>query len=273
MFLFGIVLLHLNPFWHFDTGGVLDHRLEWWNVGAEVLAGAGLLTLALAIVGTAALIVSLGFKRRSWPYLVAAIFVATVVAWATPHGLTRVLQAHFEWNAADGFTTFRLQERDGAESAWSPIWQLIVGLQIRPVLSGFFKMNDWEKMNGDVDVEVIRILPAAWPVGLGHGGETLQDPDETALMRAAAEEDLPALKRLLSSATTADVNALDQNGQTALIYACQNPTPKPDVVKALLAAGAEVNVRSRSGYTALAWARVRNNREISRLLQQAGARL
>jgi ankyrin repeat protein len=68
------------------------------------------------------------------------------------------------------------------------------------------------------------------------------------------------------------VNALDQGGQTALILACQNPKASPDVVKALLAAGADVNLRSRNGYTALTWALARNNGEITRLLRRAGAR-
>jgi ankyrin repeat protein len=92
-------------------------------------------------------------------------------------------------------------------------------------------------------------------------------------MRAASQEDLKAVQQLLSAATAANVNALDQGGQTALILACQNPKANPDVVKALLAAGADVNLRSRNGYTALTWAHARNNSEVSRLLRRAGGRL
>jgi hypothetical protein len=69
-----------------------------------------------------------------------------------------------------------------------------------------------------------------------------------------------------------NVNALDQTGQTALIVSCRNPKANAEVVKALLAAGADVNLRSRNGYTALAWAIVRNNSEVSRLLRRAGGR-
>ena len=68
------------------------------------------------------------------------------------------------------------------------------------------------------------------------------------------------------------VNALDQTGQTALILACQNPKADPNVVKALLAAGADVNLRSRNSYTALTWALAHNNGELSRLLRRAGGR-
>ena len=78
----------------------------------------------------------------------------------------------------------------------------IVGIQIQPLLRGYFKLNDWQKMNGDIGVKVVRILPIAWPVALGSGGETLEDPDETDLMRAAAREDSKAVQQLLSRRRT-----------------------------------------------------------------------
>jgi ankyrin repeat protein len=136
-------------------------------------------------------------------------------------------------------------------------------------------------MNGDIGVKVVRIIPIAWPVELGSGGETLEDPDETDLMRAAAQKDIKTVQQLLFVATGSGVNAnanaqgvnsLDQSGQTALILACRNAKANPDVVKALLAAGADVNLRSRTGYTALTWAQVRNNTEVIHLLRRAGGR-
>ena len=148
----------------------------------------------------------------------------------------------------------------------------MVEIQLQPLLKGYFKLNDWQKMNGDVSVKVARIIPIAWPVDLGSGGETLDDPDETTLMHAAVQGDLKAVKQLLSMTTGAGVNALDQGGQSALILACQSPKTNADVVKALIAAGADVNLRSRNGYTALTWALARNNAEVSRLLRRAGGR-
>jgi ankyrin repeat protein len=127
-------------------------------------------------------------------------------------------------------------------------------------------------MNGDVNVKVARILPIAWPVGLGSGGETLEDPDQTPLMRAAVAEDVKTVKQLLSAGPDAGINSLDQGGRSALILACQNIKANPEVVKALIAAGANVNLRSRNGYTALTWAQVRNNAEVIRLLRRAGGR-
>jgi hypothetical protein len=148
----------------------------------------------------------------------------------------------------------------------------MVEIQLQPLLRAYFKLNDWPKMNGDVNVRVARIIPIAWPVALGSGGETLEDPDQTSLMRAAVQGDLTTVKLLLTGATSTGVNSLDQGGQSALILACQNPKTNPEVVKALLASGANVNLRSRNGYTALTWAMARNNTEVSRLLRRAGGR-
>jgi Ankyrin repeats (3 copies) len=276
LFIAGLAVLHLNPFWHFDETGFLDWRLHWWTAAGEILIAAGLLVEALASVASVAVIVSRCFGRRSWPYLVAALLVGCTVVWISPAGFTRNLDAHFEWDSADGFSVFGLQAGDEAGGIGRPaggsVWQSIVEIQIQPLLRGYFKVNDWQKMNGDIGIKVFRIIPVAWPIGLGSGGETLVDPDETALMRAAAQEDLKAVQQLLSATTSANVNALDQTGRTALILACQNPKANPDVVKALLAAGADANLRSRNGYTALTWARARNNNEVSRLLRRAGGR-
>ena len=66
LFMAGLALLYLNPFWHFDDRNFLDWRAPWWNSTGEVFIAAGLLTEALALVGSAALIVSRCFSRRSW---------------------------------------------------------------------------------------------------------------------------------------------------------------------------------------------------------------
>jgi len=276
LFIAGLATLYFNPFWHFDESGFLDHRVYWWNAAGETLTAAGLLLEALALAGSLAVIVSRCFGRRAWPYVVAALLVFCAVVWVSPAGFTRTLNAHFEWNAADGFSAFRLQVWDESGAAWrvdgNPVWQSIIETQIQPLLKNYFKLNDWQKMNGDVPIKVVRIVPIAWPIDLGSGGETLEDPDETDLMRAASQEDLKAVQRLLSGTAAGNVNALDQTGQTALILACQNPKASPDVVKTLLAAGADVNLRSRNGYTALTWALARNNAEVSRLLRRAGGK-
>jgi len=50
------------------------------------------------------------------------------------------------------------------------------------------------------------------------------------------------------------------------------PHVPPELVKALLAAGADVNTRSRNDYTALSWATTRGNTEVIQLLRRSGAR-
>lgn len=276
LFILGLTFLWLNPFWQIDEGGFLDWRVHWWNVAAEILTGSGFLLTILALIGAVAVVVSRLSGRRSWPYAVAALLVVCALVWVAPEGFTRNLDAHFEWNSADGFNVFRLQAWDDAAGTWRPVGssalRSIVEVEIQPLLHNYFKLNDWQKMNGDVSVKVTKIIPVAWPVALGSGGDTLEDPDETPLMRAAAQGDLKTVQQLLSETTGTNVNALDQGGQSALIRACQNPKASPDVVKALISAGANVNLRSRNGYTALTWALARNNSEVSRILRRSGGR-
>ena len=276
LFAGGLTLLYLNPFWHFDEAGFLDWRVHWWNAAAEILTAAGLLIGALALLASLGVIVSRLTGRRSWPYALIALLLCCGLIWISPSGFVRDLDAHFEWNTADGFSVFRLQAWDEASASWRPIENSVllwmVEIQLQPLLRGYFKMNDWPKMNGDVTVKVARMIPIAWPIALGRGGETLEDPDQTPLMRAAVAEDVKTVKELLSAGTDSGINSLDQGGQSALILACQNIKASPEVVKALIAAGANVNLRSRNGYTALTWAQVRNNAEVTRLLRRAGGR-
>jgi hypothetical protein len=277
IFLVGLGALYFNPFWHFDAGGFLDWRVHWWNAGGEILTGAGLVLEALALLGSAAVLASRYSGRRPWPYFVALAILLVAVLWVLPAGLMRSVNAHFEWNAADGFSSFGLREgdKDGPTASLygvGLIQQSIIEAQVQPLLKNYFKLNDWQKMNGEVPLKVLRIIPIAWPVELGSGGETFEDPDQTELMRAAGQGDLGSVQRLLSATAKPEVNALDQAGQTALILACENPQASPAVIKALLAAGADVNLRSRNGYTALTWSVARNHSEIARLLRRSGGR-
>ncbi len=276
LFILGLTFLWLNPFWHIDEGGFLDWRVHWWNVAAEILTGSGFLLTILALIGALAVVVSRLSGRRSWPYAVAVLLVVCALVWVAPEGFTRNLEAHFEWNSADGFNVFRLQAWDDAAGTWRPVGssmlRSIVEVEIQPLLHNYFKLNDWQKMNGEVSVKVTKIIPVAWPVALGSGGDTLEDPDETPLMRAAVQGDLKTVQQLLSDTSGTNVNALDQGGQSALILACQNPKASPDLVKALISAGANINLRSRNGYTALTWALARNNSEVSRILRRSGGR-
>lgn len=276
LFAGGLLALYLNPFWHFDGGGFLDWRLYWWNAAGETMAAAGLIIEAVALIAAIAVLLSRFSKYSSWPYFVAGIVVFAGLVWVASEGFVTGAEARFEWNAADGLSAFRVQDPDGDEGrlpqALNAVRQSIIQIQIQPLLRGYFRVNDWQKMNGEVEIRVARGVPAAWPIALGDGGETLEDPDETPLMLAAEREDLKTMATLLAASGKAEVNALDQGGETALILACRNPKASADVVKALLAAGADVNLRARNGYAPLTWALARNNSEIARLLRRAGGK-
>lgn len=271
----GEILLYLNPFWHLNEAGFLDARVHWWNLAGQVLTAIGLLIFALSLIGCVAALVSHCFASRpSWPYALAYLVVAGVIAWVGLNGFTRDFEARFEWNAADGFNVFHLQggDREAAPSlpAANFVWRWMVGLQVQPQLQGYFRVVDWQRVNGHIGVTVVRIIPIAWPIALGQEGESLEDPDETPLMQAADKGDLTAVEQLL--AAKADVNARDQNGESALIHACRTPQANPAVIKALLAAGADVNIRSRNDYTALGWATARGNNAVVQLLRRSGAK-
>lgn len=275
VFVLGLAALYFSPFWHFDQGGFLDWRLYWWNAGGETLLASGLLIEVFALAALAAALVSRVANGRAWPYIAAAASIFSVIVWVGTEGFVRTSNASFEWNASEGFTVFRVGTQDDPPAkfpALDTVWQSVVEIQIQPLLRGYFKLNDWQKMNGEIEIKVARAVPVAWPVALGAGGETLEDPDQTALMRAAEKQDSKALRELLSAASRSDVNALDQDGETALILACRNPKPNPEIVTALIAAGADVNLRARNGYAPLTWARARNNTDIARILKRAGAK-
>jgi len=271
----GLIFLVLNPFWRLNASGFLDQRVFWWNGAAQFLTGAGFLTLSLGIVGLGAGLLSRCFPGRpSWPYLIAALIIFGVVVWAGLNGFTRDFIARFEWSSADGFSVFRLDPSEATVPTASPsenvLWRTLVGIQVQPLLRGYFRLLDWQRVKGQVGVAVVRVVPIAWPIALGREGETVEDPDQTPLMQAAANGDVKKVKQQLAAG--ADVNARDQSGQTALIIACRTPHVPPELVKALLAAGADVNTRSRNDYTALSWATARDNREVVQLLRRSGAR-
>ncbi len=64
----------------------------------------------------------------------------------------------------------------------------------------------------------------------------------------------------------ADVNVRDVAGMTPLMFAVASENQDPEVIKMLLAAGADPKVQSTTGETALDWARKYGNPAILKLL-------
>jgi hypothetical protein len=71
-------------------------------------------------------------------------------------------------------------------------------------------------------------------------------PGLTALMQAAGRGDLAEVGKLLSG--NANINAQDSSGATAVIYATQ--AANPELLRVLLRAGADPNIRTYTGQTA-----------------------
>ena len=101
-----------------------------------------------------------------------------------------------------------------------------------------------------------------------QGVLTKRNPQTDALLRAAREGNADTVKALLASQDT-DVNAADEQGNTALIEAARYG--HDDVARALLAAGANTKARDKNGKTALLLAVEGSHDEVVRVLKQAGA--
>ena len=78
-------------------------------------------------------------------------------------------------------------------------------------------------------------------------GQSRDEADVTALMRAARDGERQNLKALLGQGV--DINAKDSYGWTALIYAAAKGDSS--AVKALLDKNADLNIKTDTGYTAL----------------------
>jgi ankyrin repeat protein len=89
----------------------------------------------------------------------------------------------------------------------------------------------------------------------------------TPLIAAVSYGGLDATKMLLDR--KANVNAQDVRGMTPLMLALALDHPDPRIVRLLLEHGADPNIKSKSGETALDWARKFNNPDILKTLDLA----
>jgi ankyrin repeat protein len=96
-----------------------------------------------------------------------------------------------------------------------------------------------------------------------------KSPETQALLRAAREGHADAVQELLKTPGI-DVNATDEEGNTALIEAAR--FGHDHVAQVLLAAGADTKVRDKNGKTPLMLAVAGGHDEVVMALRQAGAR-
>lgn len=104
-----------------------------------------------------------------------------------------------------------------------------------------------------------------------HGADFRQLRDQQGYLpiHIAAQNGQPYALLYLAALPSADVDATDLHGRTALIWAAYRG--HVEVCQVLLGEGASIDSKDRSGYTALLWAVIKGNAQIARLLLQAGA--
>jgi ankyrin repeat protein len=91
----------------------------------------------------------------------------------------------------------------------------------------------------------------------------------TAISAAVTYNDVESIKAILKK--TKNINALDYDGHTSLMWAAYNEHDNPEIILALLDRGADVNVKAKDGSTALSWALKKGNTATVALLKKAGA--
>jgi uncharacterized protein len=102
----------------------------------------------------------------------------------------------------------------------------------------------------------------------GADANATQASGETALMTCARTGNLDAVNLLLGHEAHANASETE-GGQTALMWAVAEK--HPEVVKALIARGADVRAHSRGGFTPLLFAAQQGDVDSARLLLAAGA--
>lgn len=92
----------------------------------------------------------------------------------------------------------------------------------------------------------------------------------TPLSFAVIFTDAEVVKAILKR--TKKVNAMDNGGNTVLMYAGYNEHDDVEMIQALLDNGADVTIKAKNGATALSWASKKGNTTTVALLKKAGAK-
>lgn len=103
---------------------------------------------------------------------------------------------------------------------------------------------------------------------VGCAREHARNTQTDALFRATIEGNTDMVRSLVSS-PGADVNAINESGNTPLLEAARYG--HEDICRVLIAAGADVKAKDKDGKTALMLAVQNNHDDVVRVLKQAGA--
>lgn len=142
-----------------------------------------------------------------------------------------------------------------------------VGLFSAPSLQALFDDdNPYFSAIKTGDLETVEFLILS-----GEDMEHCDEANNSALMAASYYGDTGIMKALLEAG--ADVDAFNNEGDTALMFALWDPSPKTDAVKLLLKFDADIEVMNDNGMTPLILATRNNHKESLLLLIRAGADL
>ena len=115
--------------------------------------------------------------------------------------------------------------------------------------------------------ELEEITKIIWNAGASKSVNAVDENGWTALMYAIQNGNTEMVKFLLTK--KANLNIVTKDGNTALIFASENGNT--EIVKTLLAAGAKVNTINKYGQTALMYASQNGHTDIVKVLLDSGA--
>ena len=192
-------------------------------------------------------------KRRVFAILTALVFLILSLIWKVAQpGYGR--QFSFDWDETKGFTRASIRRPQASRLARAfvaPMDQFVI-LQTKPHIPPLIRGLGLKRAKGEISLDTLGPLPIVLGVDVLQPW-TAVDPEETPLMWAADRGDLAQVKELLAGG--ANVNATDQRGYSALIYAGKTFHRNAEVVRSLISAGAAVNAKdNRKGATALIYA-------------------
>lgn len=188
-------------------------------------------------------------KRHLGRPAIMSLGLLALVAWLFWGAAQSRRGLYFEWSSANGFQSIDAcpQSSRISRTIEAPYCALVAA-QSKRFIVATLKRSGWTQAKGTLAPMQVPFLPIVWDVRVNHF--SIIDPTITELMRASKLGNPALVKKLLAEG--AQVNARDQNGSTALMYACAaHSEASTDVLQALLSAGADVNLADRSGATAL----------------------
>jgi Ankyrin repeats (3 copies) len=185
------------------------------------------------------------FKRFRVPILLS---LPVFLAWYLWGGAQANHGVAFDWSEESGF---RYIDACPESSKFSRILEtpfcFSISRQAKRFVVKAMHERGWTKASGALGLNLVPFTPIV--KGVYFDGFVVFDPTVTDLMRAAKNGDPVEVKRLIQNG--ANVTDRDQDGQTALSFACEGGAGNLEVLRNLVAAGAEVNSVDRAAWTPL----------------------